>query len=157
MTVRAMEADDRESVIELIRATGMFTAEEEQVAVELIDIYLTQPEQRDYAVDVAEDATGAVAGYICHGPTPMTDGTVDLYWIAVHPARYRQGYGRALVERVEQALRQKGGRLIVIETSSRELYAPTRHFYRSLGYVEQARLRDFYRPGDDRILYGKYL
>ena len=45
----------------------------------------------------------------------------------------------------------------MIETSSKDKYAPTRHFYQRLGYVENARIRDFYRLGDDLLIYGKYL
>ena len=77
----------------------------------------------------------------------MTEGTVDVYWIAVHPGRHKQGYGKALLNRVEKQAREQKGRLIVIETSSQDKYASTRHFYEKQGYVEQARVRDFYRPG----------
>jgi ribosomal protein S18 acetylase RimI-like enzyme len=151
-----MESKDREAVMELIHATAMFTEEEERVAAELIDIYLTQPGQKDYAIDVAENDTGAVEGYICYGPTPMTEGTMDLYWIAVHPSRHNRGCGKALVAHLENTLRENKGRLILIETSSKEKYAPTRQFYLRLGYQEAARIKDYYRPGDDRIIFCKY-
>jgi len=87
----------------------------------------------------------------------MAEGVVDLYWMAVHPGRHRQGYGKALVQWLEKAARDKKGRLIVIETSARDKYAITRKFYQRLGYVENARIRDFYSPGDDLVMYCKYL
>jgi GNAT superfamily N-acetyltransferase len=156
MNIRPIASRDRQTVLEVIQSTGMFTREEEQVAAEVIDVALAQPGQRDYIVGVIENEQGVVVGYVCYGPTPMTEGAVDLYWMAVHPGKHRQGYGKALIQWVEQNVQEQQGRLIVIETSSKDKYAPTRHFYQRLGYVESARIRDFYRPGDDLVIYCKY-
>ncbi len=154
--LRPMAKDDRESVLELIRATGFFTEAEVQVAAELIDIYLNNPDQRDYHIVVVEDERGKVAGYMTYGPTPLTEGTWDLYWIAVSPEAQGKGYGRQLIIWLEDRVRESGGRLILIETSSQPKYLPTRKFYEKLGYAEIARIPDFYRPGDDRVIFGKY-
>ena len=156
MNIRPMEKKDRETVLKLIHETGMFIEEEERVAAELIDTYLSQPNQKDYNIDVVESNTGTTEGYVCYGPAPMTEGTVDLYWIAVHPDRHKQGYGKALVTQVETVTRRNKGRLIIIETSSKEKYTPTHQFYLRLGYRETARIRDYYRPGDDQVIYCKY-
>jgi len=143
-------------VLELIRATGFFTPDEVKVAEELIDIYLSQPEQQDYFIVVVENKQGQMAGYMTYGPTPLTEGTWDLYWIAVSPAEQGQGYGQQLVLWLEEEVRKRKGRLIVIETSSQPKYEPTRKFYEKLGYTEVARIPDFYHPGDDRVIFGKY-
>jgi hypothetical protein len=45
--------------------------------------------------------------------------------------------------------------MLVVETSSRSVYAPTRGFYGRRGYTEAARVREFYAPGDDRIILTK--
>lgn len=137
--------------------TGMFTEEEESVAAEVIDVCLAKSGQQDYVVVVIENEQGAIVGYMCYGPTPMTEGVVDLYWMAVHPGKHRQGYGKALMQWLEKDVQGKKGRLIVIETSSGDKYATTRNFYQRLGYVENARIRDFYRPGDNLLIYCKYL
>ena len=157
MKIRPIIEKDRQAVFEIIHLTGMFTNEEERVANEVIDACFADPSQRDYVVDVIENEHGAIVGYMCYGPTPMTEGVVDLYWMAVHPGKHRQGYGKALVQWLEKTVRENKGRLIVIETSSRDKYATTRNFYQRLGYVENARIRDFYRPGDDLLIYVKYL
>ncbi|MBC7363393.1 MAG: GNAT family N-acetyltransferase [Candidatus Aminicenantes bacterium] len=154
--LRPMEKTDRQPVLELIRATGFFTPDEVKVAEELIDIYLNQPEQRDYFVVVVENEKGQVAGYMTYGPTPLTEGTWDLYWIAVSPSEQGKGYGQELVRWLEEEVKRKKGRLILIETSSQPKYEPTRKFYEKLGYAEVARIPDFYRPGDDRVIFGKY-
>ena len=157
MKIRPIIEKDRQAVLELIHLTGMFTKEEERVANEVIDVCLTKRGQQDYVIVVIENEQDAIMGYICYGPTPMTEGVVDLYWMAVHPGKHRQGYGKALIQWLEKDVQEKKGRLIVIETSSRDKYATTRDFYQRLGYVENARIRDFYRPGDDLLIYGKYL
>jgi len=94
-------------------------------------------------------------GYACFGATPSTDRTYDLYWIAVHPDAQRGGVGAALMSELEHQLEQRRSRLLVIETSSRDDYQPTRRFYHKRGYEESARLRDFYAPGDDRVVLTK--
>nr|HPH43423.1 GNAT family N-acetyltransferase [Candidatus Aminicenantes bacterium] len=145
----------RPAVLALIEATGFFRPDEIAVAEELIDITLGRPEQEDYAIVVVTDETGAVAGYMTYGPTPLTRGTYDLYWMAVDPKAQGRGYGRILVEWLEDHVRRAGGRLIVIETSSSEKYEPTRRFYLGLNYTETARIPDFYGPGDGRVIYTK--
>ena len=154
--LRPMARTDRQPVLDLIRSTGFFTPGEIQVAEELIDIYLNNPEQRDYYIVVVENERGQVAGYMTYGPTPLTEGTWDLYWIAVAPEAQGRGYGQRLVGWLEDEVKKNKGRLVLIETSSQPKYQPTRRFYEKLGYTEVARIRDFYRPGDDRVIFGKY-
>jgi ribosomal protein S18 acetylase RimI-like enzyme len=73
----------------------------------------------------------------------------------VHPDAQRSGAGSALMSEVERHLNKRQARLVIIETSSREDYSPTRRFYHKHGYAEAARLRDFFAPGDDRVVFGK--
>jgi len=100
---------------------------------------------------------GKVVGYVCYGPTPMTAGTFDLYWIASDPLVRGQGVGAALVSAMEGDLRRRRGRLIRIETSAMEAYGPTRGFYAAMQYKEESRFRDFYKPGEDLIVLAKRL
>ncbi|MBN1939513.1 MAG: GNAT family N-acetyltransferase [Candidatus Aminicenantes bacterium] len=150
-----MTPADRPAVLGLIEATGFFRPDEIAVAEELIDIYLDKPGQKDYGIVVAEDGAGNVAGYMTYGPTPLTLGTFDLYWMAVDPRAQGRGVGKALVLWLEDFVRRESGRLIVIETSSTEKYEPTRRFYLGLDYREAARIPDFYGPGDGRVIYTK--
>lgn len=124
-------------------------------ALELIDLAKTG-DHPDYQVLVA-DKEGELAGYVCYGPTPMTEGTYDLYWIASDPRFRGQGVGAALVAAMEGELRRRGGRQVRVETSATEDYGPARGFYRAMKYVEEARFRDFYKPGDDLIILRKPL
>ena len=124
-----------------------------EVALELIDLAL-KPNHPDYQIQVAENETGVV-GYVCYGPTPMTEGTFDLYWIASDPSVRGQGVGAALVSAMEADLRRRHARVIRVETSAQEAYGPTRGFYASMKYTEEARFKDFYKVGDDLIILAK--
>ncbi len=154
--IRPMQPPDKPAVLGLIRATDMFTPEEIGVAEELIDIYLGVPEQKDYRIVVVENERKDVVGYLTWGPTPLSEDGYDLYWMAVSPAEQGHGYGKQLVRWLEAEVRKLAGRLIIIETSSQAKYQPTRQFYLNLDYKEVARVPEYYKPGDDRVIYAKY-
>jgi ribosomal protein S18 acetylase RimI-like enzyme len=151
--LRELRPGDRGSIERILRATGMFTEEEVAVALELVDDGLG-PAAGGYRFIVSEQ-DGEVAGYACFGLCPMTDRTWDLYWIAIDPPRHGRGHGVALVRGVEDAVRAEGARLLLVETAGKPEYAPTRAFYDRIGYPEGARIRDFYRDGDDKVIYVK--
>jgi GNAT superfamily N-acetyltransferase len=153
--IRPMQPPDKQPVLALIRATGMFTAAEIDVAEELIDVYLGVPEQQDYRIVVVENERREVAGYLTWGPTPMAEDAYDLYWMAVSPSEQGKGLGKALVRWLEAEVLRVNGRMIIIETSSQPLYHATRQFYINLDYREVARIPDYYRKGDDRVIYAK--
>jgi ribosomal protein S18 acetylase RimI-like enzyme len=75
----------------------------------------------------------------------------------MHPEFQGEGGGSQLLGEVERRLRQREARLLVVETSSREDYAPTRHFYEAHDYDRAASLADYYAPGDHRVIYTKRL
>ncbi len=154
--IRRMEARDKAAVLGLIRATEFFTAAEVGVAEELMDVALGNPDQKDYDIVVVEDEAGAPAGYLTWGPTPLAEDAYDLYWMAVAPAEQGRGRGKELVRWLEAEVAKRDGRVIIIETSSQPKYHGTRRFYIDLGYKEVARVPDFYRAGDDRVIYAKY-
>ena len=153
--IRKMLSEDREPVYQIITQTKMFTEAEVTVAMELIDIYLTQKEQKDYIVYIAENERKEVVGYVCYVPTPATEGTFDLYWIAVSPAVQQQGVGKKLLAFTEQEIMRYNGRMIIIETSSQAKYKPTQDFYIRNHYEIEAQIKDFYRIGDDRLIFVK--
>jgi ribosomal protein S18 acetylase RimI-like enzyme len=154
--IRPMEPRDKEPVMGHIRATGFFTPAEVAVAEELMDIYLEKPEQGDYHVVVVENDRKDAVGYMTWGPTPMAEDAYDIYWMAVAPSEQGRGRGKELVRWLEDELRRRDGRMIVIETSSQPKYRGTRQFYIDLDYKEVARVPDFYKAGDDRVIYAKY-
>ena len=148
-----MRKEDRPAIESLLGASHNFTPEEVETALEVIDETLAgDPE---YIVTVVENESGDVAGYECHGPTPLTQGTFDLYWIAVDPRAQKRGYGRMLLRGAEEDVAKRGGRLLLIETSSQESYDATIRFYKRAGYRLEARIADFYKSGDDKLIFAK--
>jgi ribosomal protein S18 acetylase RimI-like enzyme len=138
----------------LVQGTGLFREAEVRTAVELLDEALDGDD--DYRFLGAFDGDELV-GYACYGPTPDTLGTFDLYWIAVDKRRQGSGIGTQLVTAVEQTLSAAGGRLIVVETSSRPDYDATRAFYEVKGYTRAATIPGYYAAGDDLVIYIKDL
>ena len=145
---------DRETVRSIVERTGFFRADEIDIAVELVDEQLAHGAASGYHFVFAE-SDGVVIGYACYGPTACTLGSFDLYWIAVDPDFQGQGLGRLLMRAAESRISAAGGRRIYVDTSGQAKYLPTRTFYERCGFRCEARLVDFYAPGDDRIIYGK--
>ena len=184
INIRWCRPEDRQTVLSFLADTGFFRPDEIDIARELLDSAITEGPKGHYQSFVAcvnqgsgvrDQGSGAgnraaadprpptpdtlqssaPVGWVCWGPTPCTLGTFDIYWIGVASNMQGRGIGRALTNFAEQAIAECGGRLYVVETSSRETYAPTRRFYERLGYHEAGRIPDFYGPGDDRVILIK--
>ena len=157
IAIRTLQPGDRDPIRHLLCDTGVFTNEEVDVAIELLDVYLGNAGQQDYDIRSAVDEQNNVVGYYCVGPTPMTMGTFDLYWIAVAPSHHHRSIGKQLLQHAEENTRSQGGRLLIAETSSKPSYTKTREFYVRNHYMEVARIKEYYKHNDDLVIYGKYL
>lgn len=147
---------DRRSVLQLVQATGFFSPEEERIAVELVDEALAHGTASGYEFIFADAPGGeALRGYACFGPIDGRPGAFDLYWIAVAPDRQRTGLGRELIAEVERRAREQGAEEMFIDTAGRAQYGPTRVFYERMGYQRHEVFRDFYSPGDDKVVYRR--
>lgn len=158
MRLAPLRPRDRAPLARLLRETEVFSADEIDVALQLFDASVFEAQElkpdgaTDYEFVGAFGHDDGLTGYACYGSTPSTDGTWDLYWLAVARSVQGGGIGRALVEWVELDVASRGGRLLVVETSSRADYDRSRAFYARSGFTEAARVRDFYAPADDRII-----
>jgi ribosomal protein S18 acetylase RimI-like enzyme len=139
---------------QLTRGTGLFREEEVATAVELLDESLAGDDDYQFVGAFEDDQ---LVGYACWGATPGTVATSDLYWIVVELARQGGGIGSQLLREVESQLTADGRRLVVVETSSRSDYAPTRGFYEARGYTRAGTIPGYYAPGDDLVIYTKDL
>ena len=151
-----MCGEDRPRITRILRDTPEFKPSEVAVAEELIDSYLDDPSGSGYHILVAE-ADSTVEGYICYGPTPLTQGTWDIYWMAVAREKQGHGIGSVLLKFAEKEILKDQGRLVIIETSSTPLYEKTRRFHLGEGYKVVCLIPDFYAPGDDRLIMQKRL
>jgi ribosomal protein S18 acetylase RimI-like enzyme len=154
--IRKLESRDRDELKRILEDTHHFNDDEIKVAIELIDVYLNDAKQTDYIIYVSE-TDGSTTGYICYGKRPLTEGTYDLYWIAVDPNIHGKGLGSRLVKHMEEDLMKSGAKLILIETSGKPEYENERRFYTKNGYEVQTIIKDFYRTADDLYIYRKYL
>src|SRR5438477_2483502 len=153
--IRPIRAEDVPRIGRIVEAAGTFNPVEIETAIELAEDALRLGDSSEYLVNVLEDGRGEVRGFECHGPTALTDRTFDLYWIAVDPGSQGRGFGQQLLRFVEEDVRQRRGRLVVIETSAQESYRPTIRFYQRAGYDLACRIKDFYRDGDDKLVFTK--
>lgn len=154
-TIRPLLPADREGVIRILESAGNFTVDEVATALELIDEWLEGGEERGYLTYVLEEDSVGVLGYVCFGPTPLTEWTYDLYWIAVDKSKHRGGVGKRLLKFAEVEVTRRGGRLLLIETSSQETYGGTIQFYERTGYELAGKIRDYYKLGDDKLIFAK--
>ena len=150
------QPSDMKRVREIVVSSGFFSNAEVEVAVELVQERLNKGIESGYYFLFAEKDR-IVAGYSCFGPIPCTEESYDIYWIAVQEELRRSGLGAKILNRVENRIKAIGGRRIYVETSSREQYKPTRSFYSRCGYHKEATLKDFYSPGDDKIVFLRVL
>lgn len=157
LALRGLLASDVEPLVGLVAATGAFRPAEVDVARELLDAGAEKGEASGYLFRVAAPAGAGPAGYACYGPTPCTEGTFDLYWIAVAPEGQKRGVASALLAEAEADARGRSGRLLVAETETTPPYAAARAFYEARGFRRAATIDDFYRPGAGKVIYVKSL
>lgn len=150
---------DLQSVRDLVASTSFFSAEEQDIAVELVAEALADGERSGYQFLFADspDDPGTLSGYACFGPIPARTGAFDLYWIAVAPGQQRHGLGGKLLREAERRAARQGAAEMFIDTAGREQYRPTRAFYERHGYAVHEVIADFYSPGDDKVVYRRFL
>ncbi len=155
MEIRPLAQKDRAILHSMLLRAEVFTPEEVNIAMELIDLVLKDPNQRDYLIHCFVNAHDQPLGYLCYGPVPMTQGTFDLYWIVVDRDFRGQGIGSGLIDFLEEEIRKRKGRMILADTSSIFSYEKAHQFYLKKGFQEVARVPDFYWEGNDRITFCK--
>ena len=150
-TIRSVSRDDLPALKAIIDACGLFPSE---MLDEMAAGYLDGEGEHD--VWLTYDAHGPIALAYC-APERMTQGTWNLYLIAVDPRHQGRGCGTALVRHLEDRLAARGERLLLVETSGLPAFERTRAFYRRCGYEEEARIREFYQAGEDKVVFRKTL
>src|SRR4030042_1957524 len=93
--IRPITGKDKPALMQILHNTPEFKPAEVAIAEELIDCHLDDRVGSGYHILIA-DVNSKVAGYICWGPTPLTDSTWDIYWIAVAREGQSKGTGKAL-------------------------------------------------------------
>jgi ribosomal protein S18 acetylase RimI-like enzyme len=152
MTIRPSLRGDVEWLAKVADATELFPGE---MLPGMMGAFLSGGDSPD--IWLTCEAGGQVAGFCYAVPEKLTDGTWNMLAIAVHPSRQGTGAGSAIVRHLEAALLARGQRVIIADTSGTPEFERTRGFYRKNGYREEARIRDFWAEGNDKVVFWKRL
>jgi GNAT superfamily N-acetyltransferase len=147
---------DRAGILDAARRAAVFTEEEVRTVGELFEDFLRDAAGTGYYFLTYRDGQ-RVLGFACWGPTDLTAGTADLYWICAAPEAQGRGVGSALFHAVEEEVRAVGRWLIIIWTSGQPAFAAARKLYERTGCELAARIPDFFDHGDDLCLYTRRL
>jgi ribosomal protein S18 acetylase RimI-like enzyme len=154
--IRPTVAADSQPLLELAAQTGVFKSHEIQALDEVLTDYHATNKGLGHCSVTFEDA-GRILGFAYYAPAAMTDRTWYLYWIAVTKATQAHGIGGKLLKHVEDDIRARQGRVLLIETSSLPHYDLTRNFYVKHHYEQAAVIPDFYADGDNLVVFSKRL
>jgi|LakMenEpi03Aug12_release.lakeMendotaPanAssembly.Ray.scaffolds.fasta_scaffold37448_2 ribosomal protein S18 acetylase RimI-like enzyme len=149
--------EEFDALVRLATYTGMFKKLEVKVLGELLRDWHTSLAKEGHICCTLKESDGTPVGFVYHAPAVMTKGTWHLYWLVVDKNAQGRGLGKRMVRYAEADARKRGGHHLLAETSGTARYASTRTFYDKVGYSVEARVRDFYAPGDDQVIYRKDL
>jgi ribosomal protein S18 acetylase RimI-like enzyme len=154
--IRPTTPEDVPALIALAVATGMFPVDGTDALSNVLSDYFNHHLGEGHTW-ITDEAAGELCGVVYYAPDLMADRTWYVYMIAMRPDYQRQGRGTTLMQYVEAGLQTSGQRLLLVETSGLPNYERARAFYTRCGYEQEARIRDFYATGDDKIVFRKVL
>lgn len=150
--IRETTRDDIPSLQGVLDATGLFPSE---MLPDMLGSFLGDGEAGDIWLTYEQD--GEAIGFCYAIPEPLAEGTWNMLAIAVQPGTQGKGAGAALTAELESRLLKLGQRVLIVDTSGTDEFTRTREFYIKNGYAEEARIRDFWGPGDDKVIFWKAL
>jgi ribosomal protein S18 acetylase RimI-like enzyme len=154
--MRDASPSDSSSVTMLGIAAEMFMPEDAGFLNQMMLDYFEKNRAEGHAC-IIDEHEGNPRGVAYFVPVKATDRVWELLMIAVHPAQQGSGHGAAMMAHMEASLRERGQRLVLVQTSASPRYERTRAFYLKLGYEIEARVRDYYTEGEDMIMFRKDL
>ena len=153
--IREIRPEDQKAVLGICAATGLFEPEELEFLEGMLGEYFAGNLGADHHWIMIED--DGIQGAAYYAPEDFADRVWNLYFIGIHPDQQGQGVGTRLLRYVEETLTKSGQRILIIETSSLGTFEQTRSFYKKNGYDEEARIRGWYKDGDDKVIFRKSL
>ena len=142
------------ALLAIIEASGKFDADSLAYVADTLDAHWANPQQAIWLTALDDEQPIGVA--YC-APEPVTNGTWNLLMLWVKDGFEGKGFGRALVSGVEDELRERGARLLIVETSQLPDFEPARKFYQNYGFKLEAEVKDFFDVGDNKLIYIKEL
>ncbi|MBO9433375.1 GNAT family N-acetyltransferase [Ruegeria sp. R13_0] len=152
MKIRPTKQDDVGALQEVLRGTELFPSE---LLPDMVDASLSDGKSSD--IWLTCEANGKAVGFCYAVPEELAEGAWNMLAIAILPTEQGNGFGGAIVKHLEVELKERGQRILLADTSGTDEFAQTREFYRKNGYSEEARIRDFWAAGDDKVVFWKSL
>lgn len=153
MLIRPTTPSDSEPLLAMLEASGQFDREGLLHVQNTLDTYFSGKSDEIW---FSADQEGLVGVAYC-APEVMTNSVWNLLMLWICPSRQRQGIGQALIDEVEKELRNKQARLLLVETSSLDDFSAARAFYGKQGFINEARIRHYYAPNEDKVIFTKAL
>ena len=150
--IRKVELQDFPGLKEVLDSSELFPS---KYLDDMISDYFNNRDSEDIWFTYIDNNKPIAFGYCA--PEKLTNGTFNLYAIAVRKELQGQGIGQKMMSYIEKLLIDKGKRILIVETSSIDHYTLTRKFYDKLGYRQEAIIKDFWNEGEDKVIFWKKL
>ncbi|TRX58431.1 GNAT family N-acetyltransferase [Fulvivirga sp. M361] len=150
--IRKVKKEDIQALKSVVDSSELFPSD---LLDEMIHDYLTNSSSKDIWFTTTENGVPISMGYCA--PERLTEGTYNLYAIAVHKDHQGKGVGKDMMKYIENLLRENGNRILIVETSGNPEFKLTRAFYNKCNYTKEATIREFYTEGEDKVVFWKKL
>jgi len=155
MSFRPTTPADVPHLVPLTAATGVFNDLEVRTLGEVFKDYFKSAYEEEGHRCFTADGPAGPTGFVYVAPDEMTVGAWELWWIVVGKPYHGKGLGGELLRFAEQYVRSHGARVMTLDTSSTPDYLPTHKFYEKYGYKLVGTLPEYYRDGDDKVIFWK--
>lgn len=122
---------------------------------DMIDDYFRNPHTEEIWFTYDENGMPVALGYCV--PEKLTLGTYNLLALGVKKEFQGRGIAGEMIRYIEQQLKLKEGRILIVETSSNPAQHAANQFYTKMKYTREAVIRDFWSDGEDKIVFWKKL
>ncbi len=150
--IKAVTQSDIDELKKVVDSSELFPSE---YLDEMISDYFNNTDTQDIWFAYFNDKTPTAIGYCV--PEKLTNGTYNLLAIGVSQDAQRNGVATEMMKYIEQLLKLKDGRILIVETSSDDAQIGARKFYQKIGYTQMAIIKDFWKDGEDKIVFWKKL
>ena len=150
--IRPVTKTDIDGLKQVVDSSELFPSE---YLDEMISDYFNNPDTQDIWFTYIVNNKQVAIGYCV--PEKFTDGTYNLLAIGVSQDTQRKGIASQMMNYIEQRLKQNDGRILIVETSSDDAQIGARIFYKKIGYAQEAVIKDFWKDGEDKIVFFKKL
>lgn len=150
--IRPVSESDIDGLKSVLDSCGLFPSE---YLDEMISDYFNNTDTQDVWFTYIDNNSPVAIGYCV--PEKLTNGTYNLLAIGVSENSQRKGIANEMMDYIEQELKNKDGRILIVETSSDDAQIGARKLYEKIGYTKEAVIRDFWNDGEDKIVFWKKL